>query len=753
MSSSAQFSHQDDLSEQVLVALVGNPNTGKTTLFNRLTGAKQRVGNYAGVTVERKEGVLRLRSLDVNVLDLPGSYSLVASSEDALIMVDVLSGKMRSTPVPRVVVCVLDSTNLLRNLYLASQIADIGIPIVLALNMMDEAFEQGIFINHQKLSENLNVPVVPIVARRGQGLDDLKAEIEEAIRHPKTMDRVVWPEIIERESQRIEGLSTTTVHPLTRSQSIRLLFDPESTMSMNLAQNESHLYAALRESKQRVEEEQGLKIVQIEPLLRYQWLSMKLEGVINNDDSTLPFHSKKKHHAAHQLTDRIDKVLTHKVFGLGIFFLLMMLVFQSIYVFAEPLMAVIEQISGWLGEQAGPLLETTPMLQSLVVDGVLAGVGGVVVFLPQILLLFLFISLLEDSGYMARAAYMMDRVFGWCGLNGKSFVPLLSSYACAVPGIMATRTIEDRDSRLVTILTAPLMSCSARLPVYTLFIGAFIEPLWGAFWAGVTLFLLHVLGLFLAVPVAFFLKRFISMGRQPVPFIMEMPPYRMPQFNNIATRLSERAKVFIVQAGTVILCFSVLVWAMCYFPRSESVEAVVTERYILDVSERTKANIEEARQLMLEPDNAEELQKQIASAHMENSYMGRLGRFLQPIFEPAGFDWKVTVGILASFPARELIISTLGIIYRLGADVNEESGDLVDAMRSSVREDGTPVFTTAVALSVMVFFALCMQCGATISVMARESNWGWAWFGFAYMTIFAWCSAVLVYQIGSRILP
>ena len=363
----------------------------------------------------------------------------------------------------------------------------------------------------------------------------------------------------------------------------------------------------------------------------------------------------------------------------------------------------------------------------------LGGVGGILVFLPQIVILFFFIALLEDTGYMARGAFLMDRAFGWCGLNGRSFVPLLSSYACTVPGILATRTIEDPRARLTTILVAPLMSCSARLPVYTLMIGAFIEPAYGAAVAGVTLFAMHFVGLAVAAPVAWAINRFVLRTR-PQPFLLEMPAYRRPRLRDIAWRMWEPARDFLVRAGTIIVAMTVVIWAFAYFPRP----AEVRERVVAEAP----AGI-----------GAEQLGRLTDAAYMEQSYLARAGRALQPLFAPAGFDWKITVGVLASFPAREVIVSTLGTIYGVGRDADEESGDLRAALAaerwSSGELAGRPVFTVPIAVAIMVFFALCLQCGATVAVLGKEAGWGWALFAFAYMTALAWAGAVLAYQLGT----
>jgi ferrous iron transport protein B len=377
-------------------------------------------------------------------------------------------------------------------------------------------------------------------------------------------------------------------------------------------------------------------------------------------------------------------------------------------------------------------------------------VGAFLVFLPQILVLFFFISLLEASGYMARAAFLMDKLFQWCGLNGKSFVPLLTSFACAIPGIMATRTINDNKARLITIMVAPLMSCSARLPVYLLLIGAFIEPRYGPSVAGSTLFAMHFVGALVAAPIAWLLNKTVNRGRPPIPFVMELPHYRVPQVKLTLYRMYESGKEFVVRAGTVIFAMTIIIWALLYFPRPETLEQEVSAEYIGRITEGPMSEI--SGEIELNVAQTSELEQRIAARYLEQSYMGRFGKFVQPVFAPAGYDWKITVGVLASFPAREINISTLGIIYSLGGEVDEASDDLRTTLRNTKWESGPragePVFNIPVALSIMVFFALCMQCGATLAVIAKELNWWWSVGSFFALTALAWVAAVAVYQVG-----
>lgn len=704
------------------VALVGNPNTGKTTLFNRLTGSRQRIGNYPGVTVERKSGSWRYGGRRVTLVDLPGAYSLAASSPDERVALDFLTGHLAGEALPDVVICVVDASNVIRNLFLASQVADLGLPLVIALNMSDVAERAGIRVDAPLLSQRLGVPVVRVVATRGEGIEALEAAVNEAADSHALMAQVPWPEPVETAMRHLaEGLEKTGMRALDPGELRRVLFDRESAVLARAGCPAHGDVEPLLAAARGIVEAGGLHPVSAEALLRYEHI-----GHLTADAVAFP----EKHHST--LSQRLDAVLTHRVWGLVIFAAMMLVVFQSIYSWSGPFMDAIEAGVGWVEDGMAPLLDSWPVLQSLVVDGVLAGVGSVIVFLPQILILFFFIALLEDTGYMARGAFLMDKIFGWCGLNGKSFVPMLSSFACAVPGILAARTIEDPRARLTTILVSPLMSCSARLPVYTLMIGVFIEPAYGALAAGLVLFAMHFVGLAVAAPIAWALNKFL-LRTQPLPFLMEMPAYRCPRLRDILWRMWQRAREFLVRAGTIIMAVAIIIWALAYFPRPEGV----------------RENVEASAPVSAGADHVEHMTD---AAYIEQSYLARAGRVLQPVFAPAGFDWKITVGVLASFPAREVIISTLGTIYGVGADVDEGSGDLRSALAAAQWTDGPlagqPVFTLPVALAIMVFFALCLQCGATIAVMAREAGWGWAAFAFAYMTALAWVGAVLTYQLG-----
>jgi ferrous iron transport protein B len=733
------------------IALIGNPNTGKTSLFNTLTGLRQRVGNYSGVTVEKKTGTWTLpMGQEVELIDLPGTYGLSATSLDERIAVDVLAGNLDGQPAPDLIVVVVDVENLRRNLFLASQAAELGVPMVIALNCWDVAEKKGLQIDSKLLEQRLSVPVVPTIAKHKNGTIELAKTVEHAIETRPILVRPIWPQAVKTALASLhDELITKRKEPLRDAELQRLLFDRKSAVRERLKSSPDEYEPIIAAARDQLYKD-GYQPDAAESLLRYRFLNPLLNDILERQ-ALVKQRSK---------SEGIDQLLLHKFWGLMVFIGMMYIVFQSVYTWAGPMMDGIESCVGWIQGLIGQTLTATPVLQSLVVDGIIGGVGAFLVFLPQILVLFFFISLLEASGYMARAAFLMDKLFQWCGLNGKSFVPLLTGFACAIPGIMATRTISDNKARMITILITPLMSCSARLPVYLLLIGAFIEPHYGPNVAGATLFAMHFIGALLAAPLAWILNKTLNKGRSAPPFVMELPHYRVPQINLVFHRMYESGKEFVVRAGTVIFAMSILIWALLYFPRSADVREQVTNEVLSEISAtRVQEQIETnpmqeiAGGSLIDPSDYEELiDQRTDAAYLEQSYMGRFGKFVQPIFAPAGYDWKITVGVLASFPAREIIISTLGITYALGGEIDEESDDLRTTLSNAKWESGPRkgehVFNIPVALSIMVFFALCMQCGATLAVIAKELNWAWATASFVTLTSAAWVAAVLTYQIG-----
>lgn len=724
------------------VALLGNPNTGKSTLFSGLVGVRQRTGNYPGVTVEKKLGRATFHHQPLDVLDLPGTYSLAPHSPDEMVAVEVLLGRQSEVPPPDVVVCIVDASNLSRNLYLVSQILELQRPVVVALNMVDVAESKGMRLDVERLRANLGVPVVPVQANKQRGLDELQQAIVEAARVAQQGSYASpLPEAFQAEVRQLlaEVARRHAGLEFPRYLMERLVLDTGYLEKAGLPGVDAGLRESLAAARARLTAS-GQSLAALETIARYQWVAGVTDGVVTR--TAQPSGS---------LSDRLDRILTHRVYGVLVFIAIVLAMFLAVFRGAVWFMDGIEGTLGAVGERVAALLPPGP-LQSLIVDGIIAGVGGVLVFLPQICILFFLIALLEDCGYMARAAYLMDRLMSRIGLSGKSFIPLLSSFACAVPGIMATRVIEDRRDRLVTILIAPLMSCSARLPVYTLLVTMFATSSWQFV---LTVAALYLLGLLAAVVVALVLKRTLLPGETPA-FVMELPSYKIPDLKVVLHRMVERGWEFVRRAGTLIFAVSILVWAAGYFPRNtgqvegpfaarqaELAEQLDAARQTQPIDENRVAEIEAAQQA---------IDQEIAGAYIRDSYLGRMGRWIEPIVKPLGWDWRIGCAAIASFPAREVVVGTLGVIYNLGQD--DGSDTLRETLRAA-RWDGTdrPVFTYPTALSIMVFFALCAQCVSTLVVIRRETNsWRWPIFCFVYMTLLAYVAAFITYQVGSRIL-
>lgn len=709
-----------------VVALVGNPNTGKTSIFNLLTGGRQKVANYPGVTVERITGRLAGAVMRVDVLDLPGAYSLAARSPDEQIVCDALVGSHGDAGVSAVVV-VADASNLERNLYLATQVLELGRPVVIALNMMDVAERRGVEIDHRALGDELGVEVLPLVARTGQGRDRLVAAIERALQTRTLKSRGCWPAGVEQQFESFQRCVARLANgqPVPHSSTLnRCLIDADGSLERQLVGRFGPPFArALQEHRLQIEQT-GFALPHGEADIRYARIRDCLAKCVTRVESRKP-----------TWTERIDNWVTHRVLGVLIFVAVMTTMFVGVFAWAQPLMDVVESGFGWLAAAVGSALGPG-ILSSFLADGVIAGVGGVLVFLPQILILFGFITLLEDSGYLARAAFLMDRVFRSVGMGGRSFVPLLSSFACAIPGVMAARTIEHPRSRLITILIAPLMSCSARIPVYAIMVAAFVPRRTIAGFLslqGLVFASMYFLGIVVAAVTAVVLNRTLLRG-QDQPFLLELPEYRRPALRNVLYRMYDRGRVFVVNAGTIILAMSVVIWALAYFPRPAELGERIAEQLAADgvVDEATVENA-------------------VAGAYLRQSYLGRAGHFIEPAVKPLGWDWRIGLSTLAAFPAREVIISTLGIVYNLGPEVDDSSEHLRDRLRAATWPDGSKVYTLPVALSIMVFFALCCQCQATVAVIKRETNsWRWPIFVFVYMTALAYVGAMLVYQVGSR---
>ena len=723
------------------VALAGNPNAGKTSLFNALTGLRQKVANYPGVTVERKEGMWSLPATEgptqARLVDLPGLYSLAAASIDEEIARDVIMGRMSGVvPVPDVVVAVVDATNLERNLYLVTQLLETGRPLVVALTMVDLATRRGLEIDAGQLGAALGVPVVPVVATQRRGLEALAAAVlQAACAEGRCGTGWRLSEAAERELLALAGANGHGPEQAHRDEraagaerhaALTELYADE--LPPNEARQQAVVAARARLAAANPDWWQ-------EPLVaRYDWIEQAARNAV-----------RRKHVERTSITDRIDAVVTHRFFGPVVLVGVMMVVFQTIFSWAQLPMDLIDHGFGALGDAVRGALPAG-LLTDLLVDGVIAGVGGVLVFLPQILLLFFFIALLEDSGYMARAAFLMDRLMRGVGLHGKAFMPLLSSFACAIPGIMATRTIENPKDRLATILIAPFMSCSARLPVYTLMIAAFFtgRKVFGVLSVGVLIIMaMYGLGIAVAVAVAWVLKRTLLKGPPP-PLVLELPPYRLPSPLNIAQTMRTRAWMFVRRAGTVILAISILLWALATFPRLSKPaphDAQTANARVLPDSQPAGAPTEADRAA----------QQDERGAQIRQSFAGRLGRFIEPAIKPLGFDWQMGIGLIASFAARETLVSTLSIVYNVGDD-EDGSASLIEAVRSARRPDGSKAWTPLVAVSLMVFFVLACQCMSTVAIVRRETNsWRWPLFMVTYMLVLAYIASFITYQ-GGRLL-
>lgn len=697
------------------IALLGNPNTGKTTLFNVLTGLNHRVGNYPGVTVEIKKGSFVHQSNAIEILDIPGTYSLAPRSPDELLSVELVLGLNPLEKVPDALLVIADASNLERNLYLATQAFETGLPVILALSMVDLATASGVKIDFKALSEKLGIPVIAIHASKRKGLDELKNAIV-SLQTEKRMPPVpVFSQDVVSNRAKILGLLGDKGSLFLAG---RLLFETDGFLAQQLEQKLSlSLTPAILESREALKS-LGINLVSIEAKSRYAWIREMVQPCVSKPEGKVT-----------GFTDRVDRILTHKVFGMFFFFLIMFSMFTALFVLAKPLMEWIGEGKSLVGQGLESVLPDG-MLRSLLIDGLLEGVGGVVVFLPQIVILFGFLSVLEDCGYMARAAFLMDRVMAKCGLSGKSFIPLLSSVACAVPGVLATRVIEDKRDRLATILVAPLMSCSARLPVYVLFIGAFLTEGYGWWFPGLVLFLMYGIG-FVTAPLAAMLFKSTILKGKGAPFLMELPVYKMPSFSVVFARIYEASLSFLKRAGTLIAATMVLIWAVLYFPYVSS----TGENY----PERIAATEIKAEQdaLLLE--------------WKKNSYLGRAGRSIEPMVKPLGWDWRIGVATLASFPAREVVVGTLSIVFGLGKDAQDEQQllEILQKARWNDDPDQPLLFNVPSALSLMVFFALCCQCGSTLMVIRQETGtWFWPAFTFIYMTGLAYIAALLTFQVG-----
>lgn len=699
------------------VVVVGNPNVGKTTLFNRLTGQNARVGNYPGITVERKVGTLKQlgdQGMPNEIVDVPGCYSLSSRSPEEQIALKSVLG-MDGFQVPDLVVCVVDAGQLTRNLYLALQLAEFRVPLVIVINMIDEVPEKS--IDAAEIGEIFGVPCLPVSARTGLGVDALRTTIAGALKAPPRprLAPKYDAELVRQIDRVAEAFPADWRRNVEHDRALGLWALTSVEADDELEGIPSDLRARVLEVHREMS---GTTIDEAVITARYALL-----------DALEPrFYGKAPPKHERLGTKRLDQVLLHPVFGFAIFIVLMLLMFQSLFAWSDPAISLIETTFGGLATLVTELLPAS-WFRDLVTEGVIGGVGNVVVFLPQILLLFLFIGVLEDSGYMARVAYLMDRVMRVLGLHGRAFVPMLSGFACAVPAILATRTMERQRDRLLTMLVVPLMTCSARLPVYTLIIAALFPPthLFGALPVqGLLMVGMYLFSLLVSLIAAWVLGRTVVKGKS-VPLILELPPYRLPRISTTLRMMWQRSSLFLKEAGSVILVCTIVLWALLSFPKSADAPAAAA-------SPTTSHQVENAH------------------AHptaIEQSYGGQLGKLLEPAIEPLGFDWKIGVGIIGAFAAREVFVSTMGLVYGIG-DMGDDDTPLREQIRSATRPDGSPVYSPLTGLSLMVFFALACQCISTLSVVRRETrSWRWPAFLFGYMTLLAYAASFLVYQGGT----
>lgn len=685
-----------DTEKSITIALAGNPNSGKTTVFNALTNLRQKVGNYPGVTVEKKIGKMVVSGeREVYVLDLPGTYSLAVRSPDERVARDILLGRMKDTPRPDMVVCIVDASNLERNLYLVSQIQDLKLPVIVVLNMVDTATQQGKEIDATRLAQAIGVPVVACVATQGKGIEELKTAILSGSHHaPERQWRL--PEAMEIEMERLAGVISECMDldKTTGFAEALILISKEDEKKSGWLTGKKRIEESVKEIRGRLTE-WGINWRSAAVEARYDWIQKILKDVVHQTGS-------KKI----ALTDRLDAILTHRIWGWLIFVALMAVMFFTIFSVASFPMEAIDHLFARLGDIVKSSMPPGD-LRDLIANGMIAGVGAVVIFLPQILILFFFIGLLQDTGYMARAAFIMDKLMSRVGLHGKSFIPLLSSFACAVPGIMAARTIESPKDRLVTILVAPLFSCSARLPVYTVMIAALI-PTASAWQKASIMLAMYLLGMIGAFVMAWFFKKTLLKSQTPV-FIMELPPYRLPSLKTIVLQIWERGLIFLKRAGTVIFGFSILMWGLMSYPK------------ILGVS---------------------------PAESLRESFAGMIGAVLEPIIKPLGFDWRIGIGLVGSFAAREVFVSTMNIVFNIQGHTSQTE-PLRDAFRSAVWPDGTMLFTPLTCISLMVFYVFALQCVSTIAVVRRETNsWRWPLFQVVYLTGLAYIISLCVFQGG-----
>ena len=698
----------------IKVALVGNPNTGKSTLFNRLTGLNQKIGNFPGITVDKKTGFTKLvDGKEAEIIDLPGTYSLYPKSADESIVFQVLADKKNKSH-PDVIVLIADASNLKRNMLLYSQVADLGIPMILALNMIDLSTKQGIEINLDKLAEKLGIQVVSISARNNIGIDKLKQAIANT----------------NKIATQFQDIDVNFLAPEAINAIKSKLNSDNDYYALQVLHQHEHLTFFTEKEQEEIEQiEQShhfesSKVQAAETIARYKQLSTILSDVVIDRGTEKKF----------SFSDKLDAILTHKIWGFAIFLLILFVIFNAIFAWSSYPMDWIETGFGFITSIGHEYLPAG-MLTDLLLDGIIAGLGGIFVFIPQIAILFAFISILEDTGYMARVTFMMDKIMSKVGLNGKSVVPMIGGLACAVPSIMAARNIENWKDRMITIMVTPLVSCSARLPVYILIISLIIpsQTVLGVFnLQGLALMVMYLVGILAAVLVAWVMK-FIIKTKERSYFIMELPVYRMPRWKNVFYTMYEKSKTFVFEAGKVIIAISIILWVMASFGPGNRFESI-DKKYESVLTDTTK--------------NTDHIKTLVATEKLENSYVGILGHWIEPAIRPLGYDWKIGIGLITSFAAREAFVGTMATIYSVdGGD--EDTSTIRERMSASVNNrTGLPVYTFATGISLMLFYAFAMQCMSTVAIVYRETKgWKWPVIQLAYMTAMAYIAALVAYQL------
>ncbi len=695
-----------------VVALLGNPNSGKSSLFNQLTGLRQKIGNFPGVTVDKKVGFCRLDGgMDVEILDLPGTYSIYPNSLDEQVVLEVLANP-ENPDYPDLAVVVADASNLKRNMLLFEQISDLGVPAILALNMLDVAEESGISINSGKLSKILGIPVVELNAREGIGIEGLKHTIFNQLQHKKTH---INPPVFDNKSEKIYEEVKEKFG--IKNPYLALQYAAQAQKLMFLGENQQK---SLEELVKKYDFNAD-KFQSAETIERYKDISHTLTEVIHEEGI------KKE-----TLTEKIDHILLHKIWGYVIFLSILFLIFQSVFTIAEAPMDWIDQGIAFINEFLKSHLPHNKIV-SLLTDGLIAGIGGVLIFIPQIAFLFAFISILEESGYMARVVVLMDRLIRRFGMSGKSVVPLISSMACAVPAIMSARTIGSWKDRLITIMVTPLMSCSARLPIYTILIALVVPEtkVLGFFnMQGVALMGLYLLGFFSAL-LAGWLMKFMLKSSQRSYFIMELPTYKKPRWKQVGFMILEKVKTFVFEAGKVIVAISIVLWVLASYGPNDKIQKAENQ-VIAENPTLGKAKLD----------------SKIASVRLENSYAGHFGKFIEPAIKPLGYDWKIGIALITSFAAREVFVGTVSTIYSIGADAENET-TIKERLRNEVNvETGKPTFSVATSFSLLIFYVFAMMCMSTLAVVYRETKgWKWPIIQLVYMSVLAYVAAFVVYQI------